>query len=122
MKKIVSVLLMLCMFASCALAESPAIPFSCEYFSLSLPEGMMIPDQTAVAGYEAAVQSDFPDAAQTLLTAVNADHSKAVNISVFERSKTGPLGQYANLNMGARFLIKSRAPPHMFPSESKIPQ
>ena len=67
MKKTIAAILALLMLLTCtSLAENR---FSCDVFSIDLPDGMQALSDTALAGYEAAVQHDYPDAGETLLIA-----------------------------------------------------
>lgn len=98
MKKFVIPLICLALLCACALGESATgspsaaasatvsvtpsptpsptpIPdgdaFVCDELSLNLPYGLALMDETALAGYEAAVQADYEDTARTLAVASN---------------------------------------------------
>lgn len=55
-----------------------AAVFDAGGFHIELPRGLEPLAGEALAGYEAAVLSDYPGAARTLLAAANADRSSAV--------------------------------------------
>ena len=91
MKRFAILLICLMLLSGCALGESVTntpsaapspspIPdgdaFVCDELSLNLPYGLALMDETALAGYEAAVQADYEDTARTL--AVAADDSGAM--------------------------------------------
>ena len=67
MKKMIAAMLALLMLALCAAQAENR--FTCDVFSIDLPDGMLQMEDTALAGYEAAVQSDYPNAGETLLIA-----------------------------------------------------
>lgn len=83
MKRLFSILLLALLLPCFAAAESAitlvtpmpsaavGVEFSCEAFIVRLPAGMLAMDEADLTGYEAALQSAFPGAAQTLLAAVN---------------------------------------------------
>lgn len=82
----------------CALAEgAPAFPaltaepagteFSCEAFIVRLPAGLEPMDEAQLAGYDAAVQFDFPDTAQTLLAAADAQRGAALCFALRESAQ-----------------------------------
>lgn len=77
MKRTIAAILALLLLALCAAhAENR---FTCDVFSIDLPDGMQQMDDTARAGYEAAVQSDYPNAGETLLIA--KDESRILYIA-----------------------------------------
>ena len=88
MKHLLLSLLMLALpLSACAeLSLAPAMPieqtagtqFSCAHFSISLPAGFEPVSETGLAGYEAAVDRDYPAAGETLLIATNAARSASV--------------------------------------------
>ena len=65
-KTIAAILALLLLSLFAAQAENR---FSCDVFSIDLPDGMQRTDDSALAGYEAAVQRDYPKAGETLLIA-----------------------------------------------------
>lgn len=65
-KTIAAILALLLLSLFAAQAENR---FSCDVFSIDLPDGMQRTDDSALAGYEAAVQRDYPNAGETLLIA-----------------------------------------------------
>ena len=65
-KTIAAILALLLLSLFAAQAENR---FSCDVFSIDLPDGMQRTDDSALAGYEAAVQRDDPKAGETLLIA-----------------------------------------------------
>ena len=67
MKKTIAAILALLMLSLCAAQAENR--FTCDVFSIDLPDGMQQMEDTALAGYEAAVQSDYPNAGETLLIA-----------------------------------------------------
>lgn len=69
MKRTIAAILALLLLALCAAQAENR--FTCDVFSIDLPDGMQQMDDTARAGYEAAVQSDYPNAGETLLIAQN---------------------------------------------------
>lgn len=58
--------------------------FSGDGLTVTLPLNFEILDTQQRAGYDAAVQADYPDAARILLAASKADNSAALCFSVFE--------------------------------------
>lgn len=60
------------------------VPYDGENFSLTLPEGLEPLDEERLAAYLAAAQSDYPDAARTLLTALREDGSAAFTLSAID--------------------------------------
>lgn len=58
--------------------------FASEDLIVTLPAGMTILDEADRAGYEAAVQADFPNAGRTVLAASNGDHSAALIFALAE--------------------------------------
>lgn len=89
MKKIICAILAVCLLISLAYAEGNPAVFSCEDFSITLPEGMRILAEQESAGYEAAVEADFPNAAETMLAAVSEDEGKAITVSLVESKQDG---------------------------------
>ncbi len=53
-------------------------------FQMRLPRGLEPLDGEEMAGYEAAVLSDYPGAAQTLLAAASADRSAALLVAAID--------------------------------------
>ena len=111
MKKLLSILLALALpcFASAqtdlAPAETPAVQavgmeFACDVFSVALPFGYAALSEAELAGYEAAVESDYPGAAETLLVTANIDGTASVCFSITQ-SAQDPLeaAQEAALNI-----------------------
>lgn len=97
MKRIRSVLLALLLVPCLALAEAPmelvtptpsAEPagtvFSNEDLTVTLPLGLEPMEEAALAGYAAAVQGDYPDAARIVLAAADAEAGVAVAFSIVE--------------------------------------
>ena len=77
--------------ASATLAPTPSPsptpePFGTEYaldeFTVRLSDELLPLDAEALAGYEAAVQSDFPDSGEMRLVAANADFSAAISFAL----------------------------------------
>lgn len=77
MKKTIAAILALLMLLLCAAQAENR--FTCDVFSIDLPDGMRQLDDTARAGYEAAVQSDYPNVGETLLIA--QDESRILYIA-----------------------------------------
>ena len=104
MKKILCGMIVLCMLACCALAESspeviadptlsiqPVSPtptaepvgetYSSEDLIVTLPHGLNRLSPDDLAGYDAALQADYPGAGKTLLAAANDDFSAVITFS-----------------------------------------
>lgn len=64
--------------------------FSGEGLSVTLPLNFEILDEEARAGYDAAVQADYPDAARTLLAAQKTDGSAVLCFSAYETDNDAP--------------------------------
>jgi len=89
-KRIFAAALLLMILFS-ALAENAAgTVYAGDGFTITLPEGVEILDEGTLAGYEAAVESDFPGAGETLLAVMRADCSAAVTISAAKAEMSGP--------------------------------
>ncbi len=67
MKRMIAVIAALLILLLCAAQAENR--FSCDVFSIDLLDGVERIDAQALAGYEAAVQRDYPDAGETLLIA-----------------------------------------------------
>lgn len=65
-------------------AMPPGAVYSSEELTVTLPDGLEILDEAERAAYDAATQADYPDAARTILAAVNADCSAAVHFAIAE--------------------------------------
>lgn len=65
-------------------------PFSCELFSLTLPYGYTAMDASALAGYDAAANSDYPGAGETMMAASNEAADAFLYIAVSESALDGP--------------------------------
>ena len=95
MKKMICALALVCMLFSHAFAENISLPaaevsgtiFEGEFFTITLPAGLDILSETQLEGYEAAVQSDFPDSARTELAALSPDASAAITVFSIESSQ-----------------------------------
>ena len=61
-------------------------PFGTEYvldeFTVRLSDVLLPLDEEALAGYNAAAQSDFPDSGEMRLVAANADYSAAISFAL----------------------------------------
>ena len=110
MKRIFVLLAALALAISPALAETslaPAVtvtptaaptasptpePYGTEYildeFTVRLPESLLPLDAEALAGYEAAAQSDFPDSGEMRLVAASEDFSAAIGFALAPSSQT----------------------------------
>lgn len=65
-------------------AAPPGTIFSGEGLTVTLPTGFEILDEAERAGYDAAVQADYPNGARTLMAAVNADAGAALCFSAYD--------------------------------------
>lgn len=105
MKKLLSAILGLLLVSACACAEAipsptPAIllvtptpspaptaaVFSSEDLIVTLPLGMEIMQDDEMAGYDAAVQADYPDTARTVFAAANADRTAVLSFAIADSS------------------------------------
>lgn len=105
MKRILCMLMVLVLMPAAALCETSIIEnpeiiidmitpspspepvresFSSEDLVVTLPAGMCILSEEERAGYDAAVNSDIPDAGHVLLLAANEDRSAALSFSILE--------------------------------------
>ena len=107
MKRILTLLTVLALSLTAALAETVPVvtatpastgltptptpsptpePFGTEYvldeFTVRLSDALLPLDEEALAGYEAAAQSDFPDSGEMRLIAANADYSAAISFAL----------------------------------------
>ena len=107
MKRILALLTALALILSAALAETVPLvtstpastgltptlpptptpePFGTEYvleeFTVRLSDDLLPLDEEALAGYNAAAQSDFPDSGEMRLVAANADYSAAISFAL----------------------------------------
>ena len=113
MKRILALLTALALILSAALAETVPLvtstpastgltptlpptptpePFGTEYvleeFTVRLSDDLLPLDEEALAGYNAAAQSDFPDAGEMRLVAANADFSAAISFALAPSGQT----------------------------------
>lgn len=84
MKKTLFFLMILALLPSLCLAETAAS------ISIELPDGLLPIEGEALAGYEAAAQADFPDAARTVLAALSEDAAMAAVVFAVESELDGP--------------------------------
>ena len=107
MKRILTLLTVLALSLTAALAETVPVvtatpastgltptptpsptpePFGTEYvldeFTVRLSDALLPLDEEALAGYNAAAQSDFPDSGEMRLVAANADYSAAISFAL----------------------------------------
>lgn len=112
MKRIFCVLMILVLLPCFALAEATASPaasadptatatiaptpepagteYSCESFIVRLPEGMEALDDEYLAGYSAAVSSDYPGAGELVMAAGHIEREAYVTFSTIETAQTAP--------------------------------
>lgn len=91
---------------------APAIADVRGEFRMKLPQGFAPLEGEALAGYEAAVLRDYPNAAQTLLAAANDDRSAALLVAAIDsgvdcldaaREAAGALLKYPDAARELRF-------------------
>lgn len=85
MKKMLAIMLVL-LFLSAGFAEEAVNP---NEISLTLPEGLVQLTGDDLAGYEAAVEADFPESGRTILAAVSEDAAQAVTVMALESDLDG---------------------------------
>ncbi len=68
--------------------EPAGTEYACDEFRVRLPEGLEPMDAEGLAGYDAAAQSDYPDAAEMRLVAANADLTAAISFAIADSSQT----------------------------------